>query len=87
LSGENTALEGFHSMSCCGTPAAYGVRLFNPVDSAATQTWIYGQSTTTDLPGRVLAIVSADFNGNSAQDFAVLEADANNVVTLHVYVK
>ena len=87
LSSENTALEGFHSMSCCGTPAAYGVRLFNPVNSAASQTWIYGQSTTTDLPGRVLSIASGDFNGNSAQDFAVLEADANNVLTLHVYVK
>jgi hypothetical protein len=87
LNSENTALEGFHSMSCCGTPAAYGVKLFNPVNSAAAQSWIYGQSTSNDLPGRVLAIASADFNSNNAQDFAVLEADANSNLTLHVYVK
>jgi hypothetical protein len=61
------------------------VKLFTDVKSSPAQTWIYGQSTTSDTPGIVLGIASADFDGNGMQDFAVAEEDSNHVATLHVY--
>ena len=85
LNGTGTALEGFHTESATSNPSTYGVKLFNDVKSSPTQTWIYGQSTTSIPPGVVQGIASADFDGNGRQDFAVAEEDSNHVATLHVY--
>ena len=85
LNGAGSALEGFHTESAISNPATYGVKLFSDVKSAPTQTWIYGQSTTSDTPGVVQGIASADFDGNGMRDFAVAEEDSNHVAILHVY--
>ncbi len=85
LNGPGTAIEGFRTESVSATPATYGVSLFNDVNGSASQTWIYGQSTTSSSPGVVQGIASADFDGNGMQDFAVAETDSNHVATLHVY--
>jgi hypothetical protein len=85
LNGMGTAIEGFLSESATSAPSTYGVKLFTDVKSSPAQTWIYGQSTTSDTPGIVLGIASADFDGNGMQDFAVAEEDSNHVATLHVY--
>lgn len=85
LSGAGTAVEGFRTESASSAPATYGVKLFSNVKNSPTQTWIYGQSTTSSLPGVVQGIASADFDGNGMSDFAVAEEDSNHVATLHVY--
>ena len=86
LDNTDTLIEGFSTESCCAAiPAVYGVKLFTPIRSSPSQTWIYGQNTYSP-PGRVSGIASADFDGNGTQDFAVVEQDyANNNSTLHVY--
>jgi hypothetical protein len=85
LNGPGTAIEGFRTESVSAAPATYGVSLFNNVNSSASQTWVYGQSTTSSSPGVVQGIASADFDGNGMQDFAVTEENENHVATLHVY--
>jgi VCBS repeat protein len=85
LNGTSTAVEGFRTESVSAAPATYGVSLFADVTSSPAQTWIYGQSATSSLPGMVEGIASADFDGNGMQDFAVAEEDSNKVATLHVY--
>lgn len=85
LNGPGTAIEGFRTESVSAAPATYGVSLYDDVNRSASQTWIYGQSTTSFTPGVVRGIASADFDGNGMQDFAVAEEDSNHVATLHVY--
>jgi len=85
LNGSGTALEGFRTESATSAPSTYGVKLFSDVKSSPAQTWIYGQSTTSSVPGSVGGIAPADFDGNGMQDFAVAEEDSNHVATLHVY--
>src|SRR6185312_3283500 len=79
LNGAGTALEGFHTESAISDPATYGVKLFGDAKNPPTQTWIYGQSTSSSTPGIVQGIASADFDGNGMRDFAAVEEDSNHV--------
>ena len=81
----SSSAEGFANSTCCSQPATYGVKLFTQLGSAATQTWIYGQATDGTAPGTVTGVVTADLDGNGAQDVAAVEEDLNHNSTLHVH--